>query len=56
MLVPNRYDTASPGWRYPLNPAAERGDGVEQGVVVGDEDDELTDDEGGGAGYWVEGE
>lgn len=54
--MPNRYDSASAGWRYPLNRAAERGDGVEQGVVVGDEDDELTDDEGGGAGYWVEGD
>ncbi|KAI5449247.1 hypothetical protein NCC49_005163 [Naganishia albida] len=57
LLVPKRYEPASAGgWRYPLNPAAGEGEGEgeAEGVVVGDEGDELTDDEGGGAGYWVD--
>lgn len=54
LLVPARYPAASPGWKYPLHPAALRGDGAGEGVVVGDDDDELTDDEGGGGGLWLE--
>lgn len=53
LLLPLRYPPASNGWRYPLHPAATR---EVPGVVVGDDGDELTDDEGGGGGFWVDGE
>lgn len=53
LLLPLRYPPASDGWRYPFHPAATR---EVPGVVVGDDGDELTDDEGGGGGFWVDGE
>lgn len=67
ILLPFRYPPATSGWKFPLHPVAlaRRREALHsigvsneernKGVVVGDEDEgELTDDEGGGGGFWSE--
>lgn len=54
LYFPLRVPPYSAGWEWPLHPLATREGGPGEGVVVGDGDDALTDDEEGGGG-WVDG-